>query len=968
MQYRNNKIRVCAGVTLVEMIIAVAIMVIVFTAITPLFRGILNSWDSKAGAAETVQNGRVLIDHLKHNLSKAVRITDVSDSNVTTGYIEFEDNDGNTLRYDIAANYVEFGVVGDLNDLAGPVSTLQFTCYDANDFNTAITDGNDIRLVQVQTTLTNPAPLGADRTFTAQVYLRTNWETGSGTDLVGWWKLDETSGLTAVDSSGNSNDGTLTGTGLTWVTGYIDGALEFAGGTVDHSYVDADAVTGLTCDEVTVVWWMKSPVSVQPAAPLVTLVGSNNDYDLEINADGELVLYRCNSPGCEPLAGPTNQSVADNTWHHVGYTLSKSGNSCKIYYDGEPVSSDSFSDSESINSIRMGYRTVFQWAWYKGVLDDVRIYNCALSAAEVAQLANILRYREFTEAKAASDTASITISTPDTNEGDLLIAAVATDGDTSLSLADPGGWTEIYVDDNGTETTLGVWWKLAGASEPGTHEFDWTGDEQAYGWMMRVTGHDASGPIDDSAPDGESSSTPTSPAVTTTVSDALILRLGAFDDGDITEDDPGLSDHTAITMDKSGTGGGGGCDLADRSKGPPCEFEGIIAAYPALSQIDPNHYLLSYAGGANKDYGWASVLTVNTGTWVITEGTPELIDDAKLKIPALARIDSTHHLLAYGEVGTAVILTVNTETWLITKETPCVFGIAKGKTPALAQIDPTHFLLAYDENNTGTAVVLTVDTDAGTVTKETPFLEFSLVKGKNPALAQIDATRYLLAYEDNNLGHAVVLTVNTGNWVITQGEHCVYDGVKGLAPDLAQINSTHYLCAYSNTNGHGIAVVLTVNGETVTDETPYTYDTTEGKTPALAQIDSTNYLCAYDGGTGADGCAVVLTVDGAWGITKGTPFVYDSVLGETPALAQIDDCDYLCAYEGEGSDGYAVVLKFASSGGGGEGVVSGGAGYVKQSAAGDSGTSDFALTESEESQMLTIAIAPEPDSGGEILP
>jgi len=133
-----------AGVTLVEMIIAVALIVIVFTAITPLFRGILNSWDSKAGAAETVQNGRVLIDHLNHNLSKAVQISAVSDSAETDGYIEFEDNDGNTLRYDIASSYVEFGVVGDLSDLAGPVSTLQFTCYDACDFNTPITEVNDI--------------------------------------------------------------------------------------------------------------------------------------------------------------------------------------------------------------------------------------------------------------------------------------------------------------------------------------------------------------------------------------------------------------------------------------------------------------------------------------------------------------------------------------------------------------------------------------------------------------------------------------------------------------------------------------------------------------------------------------------------------------------------------------------------------------------------------------------------------
>ena len=44
------------------------------------------------------------------------------------------------------------------------------------------------------------------------------------TTLAGWWKLDDASGTTAVDSSGNSNTGTLTN-GPTWTTGTIDGGL-----------------------------------------------------------------------------------------------------------------------------------------------------------------------------------------------------------------------------------------------------------------------------------------------------------------------------------------------------------------------------------------------------------------------------------------------------------------------------------------------------------------------------------------------------------------------------------------------------------------------------------------------------------------------------------------------------------------------------------------------------------------------
>jgi len=180
MQCRNDRIGICAGLTILEMVIALTVMAIVFAAILPQFTAIRNSWDSRQAAAEALQNGRVLIDHVNQNLSKAVKITAVSGSTETYGYIEFEDNDENIFRYDIAdSNYVEFGPVGDLYELAGPVSQLQFICYDGNDFDTAITDVNDIRFIKVQTTLTNPAAMGHDKTFTAAAYLRTDCESGS---------------------------------------------------------------------------------------------------------------------------------------------------------------------------------------------------------------------------------------------------------------------------------------------------------------------------------------------------------------------------------------------------------------------------------------------------------------------------------------------------------------------------------------------------------------------------------------------------------------------------------------------------------------------------------------------------------------------------------------------------------------------------------------------------------------------
>jgi hypothetical protein len=151
-------------------------------------------------------------------------------------------------------------------------------------------------------------------------------------------------------------------------------------------------------------------------------------------------------------------------------------------------------------------------------------------------------------------TLSITIPTPAVNTGDLLIAAVATNGDTSASIAAPAdqGWTQIDSGACSGAVTLAAWWKIVGASEPSSHTFAWTGAaEQAYGWMMCFSGQDAANPINVSQSYNDSSNTPTSPAVTTTVSNCLILRLGAFDDNSIVIDSPGLSGHTAITMDES---------------------------------------------------------------------------------------------------------------------------------------------------------------------------------------------------------------------------------------------------------------------------------------------------------------------------------------------------------------------------------------------------------------------------------
>ncbi len=298
----------------------------------------------------------------------------------------------------------------------------------------------------------------------------------------------------------------------------------------------------------------------------------------------------------------------------------------------------------------------------------------------------------------------------------------------------------------------------------------------------------------------------------------------------------------------------------------------------------------------------------------ITKKTPFEFDTLQGKTPALAQVDDTHYLCAYtgwDGSGRAVIFTVNPITWTVSKGTVFEFDASDGKTPALAKIDDDNYLCAYEgPDSDGWAVVLTVNPITWTVSKGAAF-EYDTSKGKTPALEKIDYDHYLCAYRgDRDDGWATVLTVNTGTWTIAKETPFKFDNQACDTPALSKIDNTHYLCAYVGRKNKGWATVLTVNTGTwtIAKETPFEYDTSKGKTPALAQIDDDNYLCVYEG-SGSDGWAVVLTVNPiTWTISKGVTFEYDNKEATAPALAQIDNNRYLCDYSGKGGDGWAVVL------------------------------------------------------------
>jgi len=167
-------------------------------------------------------------------------------------------------------------------------------------------------------------------------------------------------------------------------------------------------------------------------------------------------------------------------------------------------------------------------------------------------------YQSVAVASSSPDTASIAVSKPSgTVSGDLLIGVIVTDGNAG-TLTSPSSWTPIdsgTADPGGTanQVTLGAWHKIAGGSEPPSYTWSWTNSEAVYAFIIRITGHDVSDPIDvwgvATGSSTGASITVTSPSVNTNVDDTLVLRIFGADRAMNFGSYP--TGHTGITFNSS---------------------------------------------------------------------------------------------------------------------------------------------------------------------------------------------------------------------------------------------------------------------------------------------------------------------------------------------------------------------------------------------------------------------------------
>ncbi len=237
----------------------------------------------------------------------------------------------------------------------------------------------------------------------------------SSTGLVAAYGFDEGSGTTVTDASGNGNNGTISN--ATWSTaGKYGDALQFNG--TDALVTIPDAASLHLSTAMTLEAWV-NPSQVGGTWRDAIYKGDDN-YFLEASSPNG------SAPAAGMIAGGSSahaydtSALAANAWSYIAETYD--GSTLQLYVNGTQVASTAHPGAiaTSTSPLQIGGDSLYG-QYFAGLIDNVRIYNTALSAAQI-------QAGETTSVDSQSSSASTPPSQPGT-----LTATAASSAEIDLS-------------------------------------------------------------------------------------------------------------------------------------------------------------------------------------------------------------------------------------------------------------------------------------------------------------------------------------------------------------------------------------------------------------------------------------------------------------------------------------------------------------------------------------------------------
>jgi hypothetical protein len=203
--------------------------------------------------------------------------------------------------------------------------------------------------------------------------------------LVGHWTFDgaDISGNVAYDRSGQGNNGTIASATLT--IGKLGQALNLDG--VNDTVTVADHPSLDCTSAVTVSAWFY-PRSLNGGWHVIAAKGIGNNSNYGLWHDGSKFTITFATSGW--INHYTNQTYSPGRWYHLVGILDSANNNARLYVDGQLDIDNQTETTDTPSNNDPFYITAdYGGNWADGIIDDVRVYNRALSADEVTRLYNI---------------------------------------------------------------------------------------------------------------------------------------------------------------------------------------------------------------------------------------------------------------------------------------------------------------------------------------------------------------------------------------------------------------------------------------------------------------------------------------------------------------------------------------------------------------------------------------------------
>jgi type IV pilus assembly protein PilA len=215
--------------------------------------------------------------------------------------------------------------------------------------------------------------------------------------LVGYWTFEGTGSISngqvsgLVDSSKNNNDGTadnINGSGMAFISGKDGSALQLDGIDDDVRISSSPVFDLATTDHSFAIWFKtSSPPIDSPGIILRRFSGGTPGagYHISLSTAGKCILEMRTDSGDGP--GPVSPlSYTDNNWHLYIVIVDVRTKMVKIYIDGVVVASDTYTGN-LLNSTDTFYIGGSGTSYnFLGAVDDIRVYNRALSDTEIKSL------------------------------------------------------------------------------------------------------------------------------------------------------------------------------------------------------------------------------------------------------------------------------------------------------------------------------------------------------------------------------------------------------------------------------------------------------------------------------------------------------------------------------------------------------------------------------------------------------